>query len=66
MRSGNFGPKVTGIDRFHCINTNRFISANQPDIVIHDTSNRSVILLDIAIPADFKIELKEQKKISKY
>jgi len=47
------------------INTNSFISANQPDIVIHDTSNRSVILLDIAIPSDFNIASKEQKKISK-
>lgn len=35
--------------------TDHFVPANRPDIVILDTSKRSLILLDIAIPADFNI-----------
>ena len=46
------------------INTDRFVSANRPDIVVYDTFNRSVILLDVAIPADFNIVSKEHDKIS--
>ena len=46
------------------INTDRFVSENRPDIVVYDTFNRSVILLDVAVPADFNIVSKEHDKIS--
>jgi len=42
------------------INTDHFVPTNWPDIVIVDTSKRSVILLGVVIPADFNIVLKEQ------
>ena len=46
------------------INTNYFVPANQPDIVIFDTSSR---ILDVAMFLQiFNIVLKEQEKISKY
>ena len=48
------------------IRTDQIISAHRPDIVIHDTLERSAILIDVAIPADVNIVDKEQKKILKY
>jgi len=48
------------------IKTDHYVSANRPDIVIYDVSHHSVILLDVAIPADINIASKEQEKISKY
>jgi len=47
------------------ISTDRFVSANQPDIVVYDIFNHSVVLLDLAIPADVDIVSKEQEKISR-
>ena len=48
------------------IRTDRIISAHSPDIVIHDSFERSAILIDVAIPADVNIIDKEREKILKY
>ena len=48
------------------IRTDRIISAHRPDIVVHDSLERSAILIDVAIPADVNIVDKEREKILKY
>ena len=48
------------------IRTDIVISAHRPDIVIHDSFERSAILIDVAIPADVNIVDKEREKILKY
>ena len=48
------------------IRTDHIISAHRPDIIIHDSTQRLAILLDVAIPADFNIVDKEKEKIQKY
>ena len=44
----------------------RIISAHRPDIVVHDSLERSAILFDVAIPADVNIVDKEWEKTLKY
>lgn len=48
------------------IRTDRVISAHRPDIVIHDSGERSALVIDVAIPADVNIVDKEREKILKY
>ena len=48
------------------IRTDRINSAHRPDIVVHDSLERSVILIDVAIPADVNIVDKEREMILKY
>ena len=48
------------------IRTDRIISAHRPDIVVHDSLERSAILIDVVIPADVNIVDKEWEKILKY
>ena len=42
------------------------ISAHRPDIVVHNCIERSVLVLDVSIPADFNIVEKEHEKVLKY
>jgi hypothetical protein len=46
--------------------TDRTINANRPDIVYHNKNTRECLLIDVAIPDDNNIALKESDKLSKY
>ena len=48
------------------IHTDRKIDANRPDIIIKDHRETTCIMLDVAVPADKNISLKEFPKLSKY
>ena len=50
----------------YSIITDRKILANRPDIVIHDRKSKTCMLIDVSIPDDKNIALKEAEKISKY
>ena len=42
------------------------VLASRPDIVIHVGKSKSCVLIDVSIPDDKNIALKEAEKISKY
>jgi len=46
--------------------TDRTIRNNKPDIVIHNKSNKTATLVDIACPLDHNISSTESEKILKY
>ena len=46
--------------------TDRRISANRPDVVIHDRKSKTCLLIDVSVPDDKNIALKEAEKIIKY
>ena len=48
------------------INTDRAIQANRPDIVIKDHKSKTCLLIDMTIPTDRNISVKEFDKLSKY
>ena len=48
------------------VNTDRTITANRPDIIIKDSVNSTCKLIDMSIPSDRNIALKEMEKKSKY
>jgi hypothetical protein len=48
------------------ITTDREIKANRPDIVIKDHNNKTCLLIDMTIPSDRNVGLKEFEKLSKY
>ena len=48
------------------INTDRTIEANRPDIVIKDHKSKTCTLIDMSIPTDKNIAVKEFEKLSKY
>jgi len=48
------------------IYTDQIIHARRPDIVVVDKSLSKVNLIDISIPADTRITIKEDEKIEKY
>ena len=48
------------------IQTDRYIQARRPDIVIRDKSKKKITIIDIAIPEDRNIHHKEKEKIDKY
>ena len=48
------------------VNTDRTITANRPDIIIKDSVNSTCKLIDMSIPSDRNIALKEIEKKSKY
>ena len=48
------------------IHTDRKIYADRPDIIIKDHREKTCIMLDVAVPADKNISLKEFQKLSKY
>ena len=50
----------------YAIITDRKILANRPDIVIHDRKSKSYRLIDVSIPDDKNIALKEAEKINKH
>ena len=48
------------------IHTDRTIQANRPDIVIKDYLNKTCLLIDMSVPTDRNIAVKEYEKLSKY
>ena len=44
------------------VNTDRTITANRPDIIIKDSVNTTCKLIDMSIPSDRNIGLKEIEK----
>ncbi|KAK2549069.1 hypothetical protein P5673_030569 [Acropora cervicornis] len=48
------------------VNTDRTITANRPDIIIKNSVNSTCKLIDMSIPSDRNIALKEIEKKSKY
>ena len=48
------------------INTDRTIKANRPDIVVKDRQKRTCLLIDMSVPSDKNIAVKEFDKLSKY
>ena len=48
------------------VNTDRNITANRPEIVIKDSMNSTGKPIDMAVPSDRNIALREMEKKSKY
>ena len=48
------------------VNTYRTITANRPDIIVKDSVNSTCKLIDMTVPSDRNIALKELEKKSKY
>ena len=48
------------------IQRDNIIEARRPDIVVIDKSEKTCIIIDIAVPGDKRIEEKEREKIEKY
>ena len=48
------------------IHTDRVIEARRPDLVIVDKKNSETVIVDIAVPGDFRVKEKEEEKIGKY
>ena len=58
-------PKVTILWDF-LIRTDRTIQVNRPDIVIKHNQNKTCQLIDVSVPSDSNISVKEFEKLSKY
>ena len=48
------------------IHTDRVIEARRPDIVVVDKVNSQTMIIDIAVPGDFRVKTKESEKVEKY
>ena len=48
------------------VNTDRTITANWPEIVVKDSMNSTSKPIDMAVPSDRNIALREMEKKSKY
>ena len=48
------------------VNTDRTITANRPDIIVKDSVNSTCKLIDMTVPSDRNIVLKETEKKCKY
>ena len=48
------------------VNTDRNITANRPDAIVKDSVNFTCKLIDMTVPSDRNIALKETEKKSKY
>lgn len=48
------------------VRTDRTIQANRPDIIIKDFGNNSCLLIDMSVPCDKNVSVKEFDKLSKY
>ena len=44
------------------LNTDRIITANRPDIIVKDSVNSTCKLIDMTVPSDRNIALKETEK----
>jgi len=48
------------------IQTDHVIEHRRPDIVVVDKDKKRALLIDIAVPADARVEEKEQEKMDRY
>ena len=48
------------------VQTDRTIGANRPDIIFHNKKDKRCLLIDVAVPIDANVSLKEVEKLSKY
>ena len=48
------------------VHTDKEIKATKPDIIIKDHINNTCQLIDMAIPTDRNVSIKEVEKLSKY
>ena len=48
------------------IHTDRTIKANRPDLIIKEKTSKKCLLIDVAVPADKNVTIKEFEKRSKY
>ena len=48
------------------IQTDKVISARRPDITVVNKTAKTVTIIDVAVPADKRVSLKETEKIEKY
>ena len=48
------------------IQTDHVIEHRRPDIIIVDKDNKRALLIDIAVPADARVEEKEQEMRDRY
>ena len=48
------------------IQTDHYITARRPDIVVVDKNNKTCQLIDVACPGDKRVKEKEDEKIAKY
>ena len=48
------------------VNTDRSITANRPDIIVKDSVNSTCKLIDMTVPSNGNIALKEIEKKNKY
>ena len=48
------------------IRTDRIIEAREPDIVVVDKRNSETVIIDIAVPGDFRVKDKEVEKIERF
>ena len=58
--------KPCGISVFRLIQTDHFIEARRPDLVVVDKKRRTGKIIDFGVPGDSRIEEKEKEKIEKY
>ena len=42
------------------------IEVRRPDIIVIDKKERKGLIIDIAVPADVRVEKKEREKVEKY
>ena len=48
------------------VNTDKEIKANRPDIIIKDKREKTCIMIDMSIPSERNVSIKEAEKLSKY
>lgn len=48
------------------VRTDRVIEARRPDIVLIDKLNKETLIIDVAVPGDFRVKDKELEKVTKY
>ncbi len=48
------------------IHTDYLVSARRPDLIIINKKKRTCKIIDFAVPADYRIKLKECKKKDEY
>ena len=48
------------------MNTDKEIKANRPDVIIKDKKDKKCIMIDISIPSERNVSIKEVEKLSKH
>ena len=48
------------------LQTDRYIQASKPDLIIKDRQLNTCLIIDVAVPSDYNLVQKEAEKISKY